>query len=64
MEKFEQHVSGIGSLQSAVDGTPVKRKQGERKANPNGLAESTFACRCHERVFPPTGSTPRTCVSR
>ena len=46
MEKFEQHVSGIGSLQGAVDGTPVKRKQGERKANPNGLAESTFACRC------------------
>ena len=55
MEKFEQHVSGVSPLQGAVDGTPVKRKRGERKANPNGLAESTFACRCHEQVFPTYG---------
>jgi hypothetical protein len=53
--KLPQHVSGLGALGEAVDGTPAKRRRGERKANPNGTVESDWKCRCHEQVFPDYG---------
>ncbi len=48
-EQFAQHVSAVGALGEALDGTPAKRKRAAKRANPNSEVTTNVVCYCHER---------------
>ncbi len=48
--EFAQHVSAVGSLGGALDGTPVKRKRSSaKKADPNSSVITAVRCECGDQ---------------
>lgn len=48
-EQFAQHVSAVGALGEALDGTPTKQKRAAKRANPNSEVTTNVVCYCGSR---------------